>query len=151
MAFVSLSVFLPQRPSLMLISSTIFTSSFTALPSCVCSLSAMAIPVLSLLTSCTILVFAIYKYVVYPAVLSPLAKIPNAHFTSSISPAWILWTRFRARNNVTTYNAHQRYGPIVRLAPNEVSINCVDGGIRTVYAGGMEKPRWYRDQFASYG
>jgi hypothetical protein len=111
----------------------------------------MAIPVLSLLAGCTVLVFAIYKFVVYPAFLSPLAKIPNANFTSSISPAWILWNRFKARNNVTTYNAHRRYGPIIRLAPNELSINCVDGGLRTVYAGGMEKPSWYMDQFSTYG
>jgi hypothetical protein len=111
----------------------------------------MAVPVLSLLASCAIAVFALYKYVIHPTFLSPLAKIPNAHFTSSVSPAWILWSRFRGRNNATTYRAHQKYGPIVRLAPNEVSINCVDGGLRTVYAGGMEKHRWYPDQFASYG
>lgn len=111
----------------------------------------MAVPTLSLLAGVVILVFALYKHVLYPAFFSPLAKLPNAHFTSSISPLWILWTRFRARNNLTTYQAHRKYGPIVRLAPNEISINCVDGGIRTVYAGGMEKPRWYPDQFTTYG
>jgi hypothetical protein len=39
----------------------------------------------------------------------------------------------------------------VRLAPNEVSINCVDGGIRTVYAGGFEKHEWYPNLFPAYG
>ncbi|KAL8687113.1 MAG: hypothetical protein Q9218_006625 [Villophora microphyllina] len=47
-------------------------------------------------------------------------------------------------------HAHLRYGPIVRLGPKEVSINCVDGGLRTVYAGGFEKPYFY-DQFRNYG
>ncbi|KAL8777930.1 MAG: hypothetical protein Q9213_007643 [Squamulea squamosa] len=41
-------------------------------------------------------------------------------------------------------------GDIVRLGPNEVGINCVDGGLRTVYAGGFEKPYFY-DQFRNYG
>ncbi len=108
-------------------------------------------PVLSLLASLLIVFAALYKYIVYPVFLSPLAKIPNAHSTSSVSSAWILWIRLRGKNNVTTYKAHRKHGPIVRLAPNEVSINCVDGGIRTVYSGGMEKHQWYPDQFASYG
>ncbi|KAI4178626.1 MAG: hypothetical protein LQ346_007378 [Caloplaca aetnensis] len=50
----------------------------------------------------------------------------------------------------TIHEAHLKYGPIVRLAPNEISINCVDGGLRTVYAGGFEKPYFY-DQFDNYG
>ena len=111
----------------------------------------MALPILSIVAGIAIVVFALYKHILYPVFLSPLAKLPNAHFTSSISPAWILWTRYKERNNVTTYSAHRKHGPIVRLAPNEISINCVDGGIRTVYTGGMEKPQWYPDQFASFG
>ena len=111
----------------------------------------MAILLATLVASVAILVFAFYKYIFYPIFLSPLSKIPNAHFTSSISPAWIMWNRYRERNNVSTYNAHRKHGPIVRLAPNEVSINCVDDGIRGVYGGGMEKHRWYVDQFGSYG
>ncbi|KAL8725371.1 MAG: hypothetical protein Q9166_007387 [cf. Caloplaca sp. 2 TL-2023] len=50
----------------------------------------------------------------------------------------------------TIHKAHLKHGPIVRLGPNEVSINCVDGGLRTVYAGGFEKPYFY-DQFQNYG
>jgi hypothetical protein len=114
-------------------------------------LPAMPVPVLSMVAGVAIIVFALYNYVLYPAFLSPLSKLPNAHFTSSISPAWILWTRYTERNNVSTHNAHRKHGPIVRLAPSEISINCVDGGIRTVYTGGMEKHSWYPDQFASYG
>lgn len=111
----------------------------------------MAVPTLSLFAGLLIVVFATYKYIVHPVFISSLSKVPNAHFTSSISPAWILWKRYTDTNNVTTYNAHRKHGPIVRLAPNEISINCVDEGIRTVYAGGMEKTRWYPDQFMSYG
>lgn len=94
---------------------------------------------------------AVYQFLIYPFFLSPLSKIPNAHPTSAISPAWILWVRFTSRNNRTIQAAHERYGPIVRLAPNELSINCVDGGLRTIYAGGFEKHDWYPNLFGAYG
>ncbi|EEH43034.2 uncharacterized protein PADG_07854 [Paracoccidioides brasiliensis Pb18] len=55
------------------------------------------------------------------------------------------------RGNRTIHDAHQKYGPIVRLGPSEISINCVDNGIRTVYAGGFEKHDWYPRVFGAYG
>ncbi|OAX85099.1 hypothetical protein ACJ72_00512 [Emergomyces africanus] len=55
------------------------------------------------------------------------------------------------RGNRTIHKAHQKYGPIVRLGPSEISINCVDGGIRTVYTGGFEKHDWYPRVFGAYG
>lgn len=94
--------------------------------------------------------FLIYKYLIYPVFFSPLSKIPSAHFTSSWSPLWILWVRYARVEVQTIHKAHVKHGPIVRLGPNEVSVNCVDGGIRTVYSGGFEKWSFY-DQFDNYG
>ena len=48
------------------------------------------------------------------------------------------------------HNAHLKHGPIVRLGPNELSVNCIDGGLRTIYAGGFEKPDWYPNLFYNY-
>ena len=93
----------------------------------------------------------IYQYFVYPVFLSPLSKIPNAHSTCSFSSTWILWKRYRANENKAIHLAHQRYGDIVRLGPRELSINCVEGGIKTVYSGGFEKHDWYSDVFDNYG
>jgi hypothetical protein len=93
----------------------------------------------------------IFKWAVYPIFLSPLSKIPNAHPTVPISAVWILWKRFKGQNNRTIHAAHQRLGPIVRLAPSEVSVNCVDEGIKTVYAGGFEKHDWYPRVFGLHG
>lgn len=90
------------------------------------------------MTAATILLFAvlfvsaIYRYIVYPLVGSPLSSIPSAHFTAPLSSFWILWIRYIGKENVTVYDAHMRLGPLVRLGPNEISVNCVDGGIRTV-------------------
>ena len=72
-----------------------------------------------------------------------LRKIPGAHWSSGISSLWILWTRFRREENARLQEVHDKRGPIVRLGPNELSINMVDGGIRTVY-GSFEKHAWYR-------
>lgn len=107
----------------------------------------LTVPVLGTLVLCFL---AIYKFLIYPAFLSPLARIPNAHFTCSISPAWILWTRYQRRENKTVLAAHQKYGPVVRLGPNDISVCSIDGGIRTVYGGGFEKQAWYQP-FANYG
>jgi hypothetical protein len=93
----------------------------------------------------------LYKGIIHPAFISPLAKIPNAHWSAPVSPAWMLWKRFRMTNNRTIQDAHERLGPLVRLGPSELSINCVDEGIKTVYTGGFEKHDWYPRVFGSLG
>ncbi|KAJ5911698.1 uncharacterized protein N7473_001001 [Penicillium subrubescens] len=110
----------------------------------------MAISMTSLV-AVAIVAAVIYKAIIYPAFISPLAKIPNAHWSVPISPVWMLWRRFRMQNNRTIQAAHERLGPIVRLGPSEISINCVDGGIKSVYTGGFEKHEWYPRVFGSLG
>ncbi|KAI4226001.1 MAG: hypothetical protein L6R36_003500 [Xanthoria steineri] len=102
------------------------------------------------ITSLAVVVLLIYKFLVYPTCVSPLSKIPAAHLTASWSPLWILWIRYTRGEVQTIHEAHRKFGPLVRLGPNEVSINCVDGGLRTVYAGAFDKPFFY-DQFRNYG
>ena len=109
------------------------------------------------MSSLLIIVFSVlllvlfYKCLLFPAFLSPLSGIPNAHFSSSFSPLWILWKRYRGKENRSIFAAHQKHGSIVRLGPNELSVNCVDNGIRTIYGGGFEKSRWYTNIFVNYG
>ncbi|KAI0120452.1 cytochrome P450 [Hypoxylon sp. NC0597] len=97
----------------------------------------------------TLIALLIYKHVLYPAIFSPLSKIPKAHWSCSISPAWILWARFQSRENRTLHAAHQQHGPIVRVGPNELSINSIEG-VKTIYQGGFEKHQWY-SLFDNYG
>ena len=91
-----------------------------------------------------------YKYFLYPVFLSPLSQIPNAHFTASFSSLWIIRVRSKSIENHTLLSCHEKYGPVIRVSPNEISINCVDNGIRTVYAGGFEKTDWYPKSFGNY-
>ncbi|KAL2135097.1 hypothetical protein VTI74DRAFT_9807 [Chaetomium olivicolor] len=93
--------------------------------------------------------FLAYHYIVYPALFSPLARIPNAHWSAPFSRLWILWIRFVHRENRTLFVAHRKLGPVVRVGPNELSINDPDS-VRAVYQGGFEKPVWY-SVFDNYG
>lgn len=98
-----------------------------------------------------LLLLLLYRYLIFPAFLSPLSKIPNAHFSAPILPLWI-WSK--RRNNSTgvrtLFALHQRLGSVIRLAPNEISVNSADA-LRTVYIGGFEKHSWYLDAFVNYG
>lgn len=96
-----------------------------------------------------LLIFASYHFVVYPALISPLSRIPNAHWSAPISPLWILYKRFSHHENDALIDAHKRLGPYIRVAPNEVSVDDIDG-VRTIYQGGFEKPIWY-GVFDNYG
>lgn len=105
----------------------------------------MALALDALPVGCAVLlIFALYQFVVYPAFLTPLARIPSAHWTCSISPYWILWKRLRHKQNGTVLAAHRIHGPIVRLGPKELSVNCVDGGYKTIYTGAFHKDDYYR-------
>jgi hypothetical protein len=92
---------------------------------------------------------ALYKFFVYPTFLSPLSKIPPVHWTCSFSPLWILWIRYNNRENKVVHAAHLKLGSVIRLGPNELSLNSLQG-LRTVYAGGFEKGQWY-SIFDNYG
>lgn len=93
----------------------------------------------------------LYKHIIHPVLISPLRKVPNAHWSVGFSSWWILWTRYRSRELATIHESHKRHGPVIRLAPNEISVNCVKGGIQTIYAGGFEKHEWYSNLFDNYG
>ena len=93
----------------------------------------------------------VYQYILYPAFLSPLAKIPNAHFLAPYTSFWILRKRLRNQENKTIYEAHKKHGKIIRLGPNEISINSVSDGLKVVYTGNFDKHEWYPNLFANYG
>jgi hypothetical protein len=89
-----------------------------------------------------------YKFFIYPAFLSPLAAIPDAHFTTSFSNGWIIWQRYRGQPNKAIHDAHTRLGPVVRLGLTEISVNSVEA-LNVVYSGNFEKDKFYIP-FANY-
>lgn len=100
-------------------------------------------------TACVAIAALLYKLLLYPALFSPLSRLPQPHWSCSVSSAWILWLRYSGRENRTLHEVHHKYGPIVRIAPAEVSINSVEA-VETVYQGGFDKHSWY-SVFNNYG
>ena len=110
----------------------------------------MELVLLSTLVTALLVILFIYQYIIYPAFLSPLSRIPAATWTAKISPLWLHWIRYRNVENQTILKLHQAYGPIVQIGPNELSVNCYDGGIKTIYGSGFPKHDFYRRRFTNY-
>jgi hypothetical protein len=104
-----------------------------------------------LLAICGALSLAIYKCLIHPLFLSPLSKIPAAHPTSHVSPIWIYYIRYKNIENQTIHELHKQKGPILRTAPNQLSVNCYEGGLKTIYTGGFHKTDFYHNRFINYG
>ena len=101
------------------------------------------------LLAITISIYLVYKSFVYPVFVSPLARIPSAHALCSFSRLWILWVRFFKDENRTIRDLHRRHGPVVRLAPSEISVADAEGAHKAVMERPFEKPTWYL-RFCNY-
>ena len=86
---------------------------------------------------------AVYKYILHPLFLSALADIPSAHPLSSVTSLWIQWMRFSGQEVHAVNEAFRRKGAVVKLGPSDIAVNTIDGGVKTVYDGGFDKPDWY--------
>jgi hypothetical protein len=73
----------------------------------------------------------IFSFAVYQRWFSPLAKV-NGPFWASLSPFWKLLSFNNGNFHETILALHERYGPIVRIAPNEVIISD-KSAIREIY------------------
>ncbi|KAF2141603.1 uncharacterized protein K452DRAFT_351182 [Aplosporella prunicola CBS 121167] len=59
-------------------------------------------------------------FVAYNCFLHPIAHIPGP-FVAKTSPLWAMRALYRRRFNSELQELHQKYGPAVRIGPNEVS------------------------------
>ncbi len=82
---------------------------------------------------------------------SPLASLPNAHATAPFSRLWLLAMKYRGRENRARFDAHKRLGKFVRIGPREVSVDCIEDGVKVVYRGEFEKDEWYARAFRGGG
>ena len=108
------------------------------------------IPLLPAVLLFSFLIYLFYVCLVHPLFFSPLRHIPQAHPLARFSSLWINYIRHQHRENFTLFQAHSKYGPIICLGPREISVNCVDDGLRTIYQGGFEKHAWYANLFSNY-
>ncbi|KAL9088763.1 MAG: hypothetical protein Q9165_006072 [Trypethelium subeluteriae] len=80
----------------------------------------------------------------YRLLLHPLAKVPGPR-TASITQFWLAFKVGNGKIHRTQQHLHHKYGPVVRIAPNEVSLSSAEA-LRSVYAAGSGflKGPWYR-------
>lgn len=58
-------------------------------------------------------------YVVYQRLFSPLANIPGPYL-ASITRLWLAYNTWRGGTHEFLPALHRKYGPVVRIAPDEV-------------------------------
>jgi hypothetical protein len=93
---------------------------------------------------------AIYKFIIHPLLFSPLASLPGPKLYA-LSKWRLAYEDLKGTRTREIWRLHQRYGPVVRLGPNEVSFNSLSA-LRTIYGAGsgFERTRFY-DMFDVYG
>lgn len=97
-----------------------------------------------------LLLWLIHYVLVASHILSPLSRLPAAHWSAHISSRWLRQACAQDGELNTLYTAHRKSGPIIRLAPGEVSVVSQEG-LRKVYVGGLDKSSWYEQTFRVYG
>ncbi|KAI9167363.1 Cytochrome P454 monooxygenase [Paramyrothecium foliicola] len=83
--------------------------------------------------------------------LSPLRALPGP-FTSKFTSATLKWNELKANRTLYIHKLHQQYGPVVRIAPNEVSFTS-EAALKEIYCSGgsgYEKTEFY-DLFTLFG
>jgi hypothetical protein len=87
---------------------------------------------------------AILILLCYRAFFHPLAGFPGPRL-ASVTGLWQLWHIVIGDWHVIIHGLHQKYGKVVRLAPNELSI-VDESAMRALYGHGATavKGNWYR-------
>jgi hypothetical protein len=90
-------------------------------------------------------VLAILLYIIiYRLFFHPLSKVPGPRF-ARLTKLWLVWHVRKGKSHIFMPNLHKKYGPIVRIAPNEVLV-CSEDAVRLAYGAGTRfiKGSWYQ-------
>ena len=80
---------------------------------------------------CLLLVYFV-GLIIYNIFLHPLRSIPGPPL-AKISKAWSRYGNLKGRKSHRIHAAHLRYGPVVRVAPNELSFSS-PSAVRDIYS-----------------
>lgn len=85
-------------------------------------------------------------YASYKQWTDPLAPIPTIHWSAPFSRSYVIWQAYQNGSRYAHYDAHVKHDgeilPIIRVAPNEISIMTIQG-IRRLYDGGFDRTSHY--------
>ncbi|KAF2119541.1 benzoate 4-monooxygenase cytochrome P450 [Lophiotrema nucula] len=104
------------------------------------------IPISSVLVAlvCTLLIYFV-ALSIYRVTLHPLAKYPGP-LRYKLSSWLLLWQAYKGNRHIWHLKDHEKYGPIVRIAPNALSFN-TDTALSTIYGprnANVKKGEWYK-------
>ncbi|KAL7950691.1 cytochrome P450 [Trichoderma barbatum] len=77
------------------------------------------------------LLFAPTVYIVYQCFFSPIASFPGP-FSAKLTKGWRAYTTYRGQWHRELIELHRRYGNVVRIGPNELSVGNPEA-FRTIY------------------
>jgi hypothetical protein len=83
--------------------------------------------------------------------ISPLWSVPGPKY-SAFTSLVLKWKELRAQRTTYIHELHQKYGQVVRVAPNEVSFTSI-AAVKEIYCSGgsgYDKTEFY-DLFKAYG
>ncbi|KAJ6263440.1 Cytochrome P450 monooxygenase orf2 [Drechslerella dactyloides] len=82
---------------------------------------------------------------IYQLYFSPLAKVPGPWYTA-VSRYWLARVSLQGRRIFAVHDLHLKYGPYVRIAPNEVSVSEIEA-VKQIHSShnNFSKPTWYAD------
>lgn len=89
-----------------------------------------------------VLISSLVLRAVYKRYASPLRKYPGP-FLASITRLWKMGSTMTGRTHLDHIELHRRYGPVVRIAPNEVSVSSPEAA-RTLLSAGK---RFFKTPF----
>lgn len=96
-------------------------------------------------------VLAVGAYCAWALLTSPLRAVPGPR-AARLTSAVLKWHEFRANRTRYLHRLHAEYGPVVRVAPNEVAFASL-AAIREIYGSGgsgYDKTEFY-NLFRVYG
>jgi hypothetical protein len=71
------------------------------------------------------------SFAFYQRWLSPLSRVPGP-FLASITPLWLVYRYWRQDWHLYIQDLHKSYGPVIRIAPDTVSVSDPEA-IKAVY------------------
>ncbi|EGX43285.1 hypothetical protein AOL_s00215g21 [Orbilia oligospora ATCC 24927] len=82
-----------------------------------------------------LLPFFAYGFIltVYRLFFSPLSAVPGPKL-AAVTRLWILYHDYQDQRTDIVIDLHRKYGPVVRLAPNEVSFTSTTA-VKDIYTG----------------
>jgi len=96
-------------------------------------------------SNCSQLAISLLSVGVYRAYFHPLSKYPGPRLWA-VSPIPFMYNHMKGRLPYRIHELHEQYGPVVRLAPTELSF-ITDGACNDIYMKPMGKPQLQKDRY----